>query len=48
MPQVSLRLPDELHEQIKEVAHDERRSMHAQILEAIAEHVERHRIHPHG
>lgn len=32
MKRFALRLPDDLHEQLKEVAEGERRSLHAQIL----------------
>lgn len=41
MKQLTLRLPDDLHALLKTLAETEDRSMHAEVLQAIKEHLER-------
>lgn len=40
MKQLTLRLPDDLHSQLKSLAESERRSLHAEILRLIEEALE--------
>ncbi|WP_189236746.1 FitA-like ribbon-helix-helix domain-containing protein [Planomonospora parontospora] len=46
MKQITLRLPDDLHAQLKELAKHEHRSLHAQVLHIVQQAVPAPPGHP--
>jgi predicted transcriptional regulator len=46
MKQITLRLPDDLHTQLKELAEHEHRSLHAQVLHIVQQAVPAPPGHP--